>query len=213
MVRFGTGSIKMTQKLPEKVVRGGLLPKETPLVPVAQGTSLDDNPHLDTIYKMLCSGWHPLAVVRAMKKSRSVVVSFEAVVELFQSIPDRDKLPLPELLQGAFPVSPRTDTVADMHRMVVLQQRRVMGLLNQESLDEDDDKLFGRIGYEMQKLWSMTRQLALLEDKVGTSPYRGKETSTEAKETPHIATVREILSRAKGTRSVTLERLRVDVEE
>jgi len=200
----------MTQKLPEKVIQSVVLPKETSLIPAAQGTALEDNPHLDTIYKMLCSGWHPLAVIRAMKKSECIVVSFEAVVELFQSIPNEDKLPLPELLHGLYPAGAATDTIADMHRMIVIQQRRVTQLLDLEA-EGYDKEMFSNLGYEMQRLWTMTRQLALLEDKVGTSPYRSQETSPEAEESPHTATVREILSRAK--RSVTLERLRVDVEE
>lgn len=201
----------MSQKLPEKVIQSVLLPKEAGLIPAAQGTSLEHNPHLDTIYKMLCSGWHPLAVIRAMKKSEGVVVSFEAVVELFQSIPNEDTLPLPELLHGLYPVGAATDTIADMHRMVVIQQQRVTQLLDLEA-EGYDEQMFSKLGYEMRQLWSMTRQLALLEDKVGTSPYRSKETSAEPKEAPHTATVREILSRTKGPRSVTLERLRVDVE-
>jgi hypothetical protein len=122
---------------------------------MANGTGLENSPHLFRIYTMLRAGQHPWIIAATLKRLEGVEVDPEDIAKYLARIPESE-LPAPSMLKRKFG-DIITDPLSDLHRIILLRQERIERLLE---LEEREGRLYPRVDGLLAELFSDTIALA-----------------------------------------------------
>lgn len=178
-------------------------------IPDGKDTPLEGSPYRYPVHSLFISGWHPLAIVRALKKDEGIELALEDVIAFCRTIPREQVQP------GALSVYYNnsayiTNPLLDMHKLVLLQQERVMRLVMLEKLEYEKDKsktISPALSHQLVLLERFQKDLILLEDKVGVNRHAPAEGA------PRLATPKTLQQMVEESNKVTMTERTVTFEK
>jgi len=141
------------------------------VIPDGKGTVLEGSPHRYFVHSLFISGWHPIAIARALKREEGVDLDPAEIGEYCLSISPADVRPgaLARFFKNRNFI---TDPLADMHKLILLQQERVMRLIKLEDMayEEDPKKAVNtKLTHQLALLQRWQKELALTEHRLGVN--------------------------------------------
>ena len=172
-----------TDDFPPDIAAGKEEPKVYhPAIPDGKGTALEGSPYRYFVHSLFISGWSPIPIARALKREEGVDLTPDEITAYCLTISPKDVSPgaLARFFKNQNYI---TDPVADQHKLVLLQQERVMRLIRLEDLAyaEDPKKVINaKLTYQLSLLQRWQRELIRTEERLGinrTGPVRDTTTS------------------------------------
>ena len=169
-------------------------------LPDGRNTPLEGSPYRYAIHSYFISGEHPIAIARILQRTEGVELSPDDIAAYCRTVPAEDVKPgaLSQLFDNKLFV---TDPIADMHKLILVQQKRVSRLVRIEdgvfALDKKK-AINPTLTHQLTILQRMEKELVLLEDKVGIKRH------APAGATARIARPRTLQDLVEDAKHVTM---------
>jgi hypothetical protein len=137
-------------------------------LPDVVGTPLEGNPHVQLVYHMLCSNWHPYRVALEMNRRYGIDLPPEVYVDFLNKIPDADLLPTTSLVRHLRNNGIIGDVFMELHGLARYSAERLAHWVETE--DNDGKGLSEKVEAALSRHWKRLLELQAIEQQmyVGT---------------------------------------------
>lgn len=174
-------------------------------IPDVTGTPLEGNPHINLIYHMLCSNWHPYRVALEMKRRYAMDIQPEVLQEFLSRIPDADLLPATSLARHLRNNGVISDVYMELHSLSHYSAERLAHWIEIEN--EDGKGMTEKVEAALSRHWKRLLELQAIEQQM----YVGTEAPLSDPDEHEMPTFGELLN--MNTKKTTIRALEVTLED